>query len=185
MQTLKILIAEEERIAQEHKENLASGKVKKIEERTIPKQKAIVIKENVSSQSVPTRNIIFDVNPKDKGKAKVGETPRSTSNKAQVDTQGDKSTSDKAQVEKQKQTVATSDRAQVVQSKLSSALQSHFIRPNATSQETGYDKNSLIDLNIKAKSGGDRSGLGHTHEKHCYNNPRDPSSLSVPGKGVT
>ena len=42
-----------------------------------------------------------------------------------------------------------------------------------------------MDLNIKAKSGGDRSGLGHTREKHCYNNPRDPSSLSVPGKGVT
>ena len=99
---LEDLIAEEERIAQEHKENLASGKVKKIEEKTRPKQKGIVIKENVSSQSLPTRNIISDANPKDKGKAKVGETPRSTSDKAQVDTQGSKSTSDKAQVEKKK-----------------------------------------------------------------------------------
>ena len=115
---LEDLIAEEERIAEEHKENLTSGKVKKVEEKTRPKLKGIIIKENVSSQSLQTRKVISDADLKNKGKAKVGEVPEltkktSTSDKDHVDTQEDRSTSDKARVEEQKQ-IVTTDRKSVV-----------------------------------------------------------------------
>ena len=155
---LEDLIAEDERIAEEHKENLASGKVKKVEEKTRPKLKGIIIKENVSSQSLQTRKIISNADLKNKGKAKVGEVPElkkgtSTSDKDHVDTQEDRSTSNKAQVEEQKQIVTTTDRAQVVQSRLSSAfLYKHFKRSSVSSQEIGYDTNSSMNLNVKAKT---------------------------------
>ena len=182
---LQDLIAEEERLAQEHKENLASGKVKSLEKNTRPKQKGIVIKENESSQSLTSKKAPTVADSKDKGKAKIGEASRSTSDKAHVDAQERKSTSDIAHVEKQKQTFTTSDKAQVVQTKPVSKPLPGFIRPTTTAQEVEVSKNPPIDLNIRSKTARDRSGLGHHMEKHYYSNTRDPSSLSVPGKGMT
>ncbi|KAK1361759.1 hypothetical protein POM88_046233 [Heracleum sosnowskyi] len=176
--TIEDIQAEELMLAEERVKNLKSGKLKKVKKVLRPKEKGIVIKENVNSQ----QSLQYSRRPVeaslDKGKGKLVEENQLLK-KAQT-------TSDSAQVVQTLEAVTTSDTTQVVQTKLSSELQRTFAKP-VMAQQTLIpgNVNVLQSKTIMGKESRDRSGLGSHREKRVNNSPMDQTSLVEPGVGVT
>ncbi|KAK1380647.1 hypothetical protein POM88_027391 [Heracleum sosnowskyi] len=176
--TIKDIQAEEKMLAEEHEKNLKSGKVKKVVKVSRPKEKGIVIKENVNSQqSLQYSRRPVEANV-DKGKGKLVE-------ETQIFKKA-KSTSDNAQVVKSLEAVTTTDSTQVVQTLISSELQRTFAKP-VTVQHSLIpgNVNILQSKTIMGKESRDKSGLGSHREKRVNNSPMDQTSLAEPGVGVT
>ncbi|KAK1360566.1 hypothetical protein POM88_045040 [Heracleum sosnowskyi] len=175
--TIEDIEAEEKMLAEEHEKNLKSGKVKKVIKVSRPKEKGIVIKENVNSQqSLQYSRRPVETNlDKGKGKLIAGQVLKKV-----------QSTSDIAQVDKSMKAVTTTDTTQVVQTQLSSELQRTFAKPIMV-QHTLIpgNVNVLQSKTIMGKESRDRSGLGSHREKRVNNSPMDQTSLAEPGVGVT
>lgn len=176
--TIEDIQAEELMLAKEHEQNLKSGKLKKTVKISRPKERGIIIKENVNSQQSLQQEKRSEEAKPDKGKGKLVEEHQ-IQKKAQT-------TSDIAQVVQTMEAVTTSDTTQVVQTQLSSQLQRTFAKPITV-------QHSLIPANINllqsrtlmGKESRDKSGLGSHREKRVNNSPMDQTSLAEPGIGVT
>ncbi|KAK1380135.1 hypothetical protein POM88_026879 [Heracleum sosnowskyi] len=157
--TIEDIQAEEKMLAEEHEKNLKSEKIKKVVKVSRPKEKGIIIKENVNSQ----QSLQYSRRPVeaslDKGKGKLVKE-KQVLKKAQ-------STSDNAQVDKSLEAVTTTDTIQVVQTQLSSSqLQRMFAKPITVQHSLiPGNENILQSRTIMGKESRDRSGLGSHREK--------------------
>ncbi|KAK1394729.1 hypothetical protein POM88_013785 [Heracleum sosnowskyi] len=176
--TIEDIQAKELMLAEEHVKNLKSGKLKKIVKVTRPKEKGIIIKENVDSQQSLQQAKRAVETKLDKGKGKLVEEHQ-IMKKAQT-------TSDNAQVVQTMEAVTTSDSTQVLQTQLSSQLQRTFAKPITVQHSLIPENvNILQSRTIMGKESRDKSGLGSHREKRVNNSPVDQTSLAEPGVGVT
>ncbi|KAK1369898.1 hypothetical protein POM88_035990 [Heracleum sosnowskyi] len=176
--TIEDIEAKEKMLAEEHEKKLKTREFKKAKKALRPKERGIVIKENVNSQ----QSLQYSRRPVeaslDKGKGKLVEEQQILKKVQSI--------SDIAQVDKSIEAVTTTDTTQVVQTQLSSQLQMTFGKP-ITVQHTLMPGNTNIlqSRTIIGKESRDKSGLGSHREKRVNNSPMDYTSLAEPGVGVT